>query len=228
MPHWNPLESNPETLTDYAERLGQSPGLFCFHDVLSFEDWAIEIIPKPVKAVLFLFPIKEGLHKADHGDLASDHSHGDLASSGLIFTRQKIGNACGTIALIHALANAPDLPLEAGSWISKFIVNPAASARAEYLESDTEIASLHESYERRGQSELTESSEEVDTHFICFVQIEGKLYELAGRNSRPLLRGEGLDEGELLRRVVLFVQEEYVQKDPEEMRFCLLALAPVE
>ena len=58
---WFPLESNPEVMTLYAGRLGldvSSSGLW-FHDLLSTEDWAREMVPKPVLGVLMLFPIKD-------------------------------------------------------------------------------------------------------------------------------------------------------------------------
>ena len=60
---WFPLESNPEVMTLYAGKLGldvSSSGLW-FHDVLSTEDWALEMVPKPCVGVLMLFPIKDSV-----------------------------------------------------------------------------------------------------------------------------------------------------------------------
>ncbi|KAF4715687.1 hypothetical protein FOZ62_000130, partial [Perkinsus olseni] len=48
---WLPLEANPEVMTDYARSLGL-PSFLHFTDVLSVEDWAIEMVPQPVLAAV--------------------------------------------------------------------------------------------------------------------------------------------------------------------------------
>lgn len=45
-------------------QLGFPTGSFEFCDVLSTEEWALEMVPKPVKAVLLLFPIKDAVSGA--------------------------------------------------------------------------------------------------------------------------------------------------------------------
>ena len=55
---WFPLESNPAVMTSYITNLGVDTSSFEFHDVLSVDDWALEMIPQPVLGVLMLFPIK--------------------------------------------------------------------------------------------------------------------------------------------------------------------------
>jgi hypothetical protein len=35
--------------------------MFRFHDVLSTEEWALEMIPQPAIAVVMLFPIKDAV-----------------------------------------------------------------------------------------------------------------------------------------------------------------------
>lgn len=64
--HWLPLEANPEVMTDYARSLGIVPRIclavirYClglpsflhFTDVLSVEDWALEMVPQPVLAAV--------------------------------------------------------------------------------------------------------------------------------------------------------------------------------
>lgn len=56
---WFPLESNPAVMTDYVAKMGFPSSEFSFCDVLSTEDWALEMVPTPVVAVIMLFPIKE-------------------------------------------------------------------------------------------------------------------------------------------------------------------------
>ena len=55
--NWMPLESNPEVINSYIQGLGFDVTKFALTDVLSTDDWAQEMIPKPVLAVFFLYPI---------------------------------------------------------------------------------------------------------------------------------------------------------------------------
>lgn len=60
---WFPLESNPAVMNAYVEKLGFPTHSFSFCDVLSTEEWALEMVPKPVVGVLMLFPIKAHVGK---------------------------------------------------------------------------------------------------------------------------------------------------------------------
>jgi len=120
--HWLPVESNPETFNNYGRKLGLDTSIVNFVDVLSTEDWALDMIPSPVYAMACLFPIKEvseAHKKAEEASrLARIESQGATyvdPTSSLFYIKQTIPNACGTIALIHAIANAslPDSALSA-------------------------------------------------------------------------------------------------------------------
>ena len=45
---WFPLESNPSVMTAYIRNIGVDTSTVQFHDVLSPEDWAIEMVPGPI------------------------------------------------------------------------------------------------------------------------------------------------------------------------------------
>ena len=45
-------------MNSYIEQLGFDTSVYQFCDVLSTEDWALEMVPSPVIAVLQLFPVK--------------------------------------------------------------------------------------------------------------------------------------------------------------------------
>lgn len=57
--NWFPLESNPSVMNEYVHNLGLDTTQFSFQDVLSTEEWALEMIPQPAVAVIMLFPVKE-------------------------------------------------------------------------------------------------------------------------------------------------------------------------
>lgn len=61
--NWMALESNPEVMNPFVKTLGFDTDKFCFQDLLSIEDWAQDMIQKPVLAVMFLYTIKEVTEK---------------------------------------------------------------------------------------------------------------------------------------------------------------------
>jgi len=57
--NWMPLESNPEVINAFIKELGFDTSQFSLVDVLSIEPWAQEMVPQPVTAVFFLYPVTE-------------------------------------------------------------------------------------------------------------------------------------------------------------------------
>ena len=43
--NWKALESNPQVMTEYAEKIGFCVSNHVFQDLYSLEDWAQEMIP---------------------------------------------------------------------------------------------------------------------------------------------------------------------------------------
>ena len=63
---WIPLEGNPEVLDAFAQRLGVSQD-WAFSDVYSLDAELVAMVPKPVSAVLMVYPItdKSEIRKED-------------------------------------------------------------------------------------------------------------------------------------------------------------------
>ncbi len=53
--NWMPLESNPEVINSFISKMGLKTELFLFTELLSTEEWALEMIPKPVIGILLLY-----------------------------------------------------------------------------------------------------------------------------------------------------------------------------
>lgn len=226
---WFPLESNPELINGYIQKLGFDTSLYAFTDVFSTEDWALEMIPQPVAAVLLLYPLTETITKHDDGQ---ENVVTDVMQDKVWFTKQRIGNACGTIGLLHALLNAPE-PLrifEADSWLSKFSedcpipLDPVA--KAERLEEDSKIAKLHDDATSSAANSTNRGdiNDKVETHFIALVCVDDKLYELDGRKDGPVLHGP-TTQATLLQDSCQVIKQ-FMARDPTEGRFAITTLAP--
>ncbi|XP_014491453.1 ubiquitin carboxyl-terminal hydrolase 3-like isoform X2 [Vigna radiata var. radiata] len=72
-----------------------------FCDVFGLDEELLEMVPNPVLVVLFLYPITA---KTEEERLQQENEKKDYSSK-VYFTKQTVGNACGTISLLHALGN---------------------------------------------------------------------------------------------------------------------------
>lgn len=191
---WLPLEANPDVMNEFVQRLG-SPALATFHDVFGLDEDLLAMVPQPVLAVLLLFPITEQSEAADADEikkLAARNAELGISKQ-VYFVRQTVGNACGTIGLLHALLNnAEVLPPAEGSYLARFREKTAAMnpmERAHFLEEDRELEGAHESAASGGDTEAPNRNDPVNLHFVCFVEKEGTLYELDGRKPLPIPHG---------------------------------------
>ncbi|CEG41977.1 ubiquitin carboxyl-terminal hydrolase isozyme l3-like [Plasmopara halstedii] len=196
---WFPLESNPEVINSYAKNLGFPTSQFSFYDVLSTEEWALATVPTPVMAVIMLFPIKPHTEKADKEEAARIEKEGQIVSPNVYYMRQTVGNACGTVGILHAIGNVRHLvQLHPGSYLDNFFHETETKTPmeiAQYLEKDDELEKTHSSAAVAGQSEQLESVDDpINTHFVCFSCVDGHLYELDGRKKRPINHGPSSPE----------------------------------
>ncbi|KAJ8297905.1 hypothetical protein KUTeg_024436 [Tegillarca granosa] len=163
--HWVPLESNPEVLNKvgtvvvlYMYNLGVPSSQWEFVDVYGLEEELLGMVPRPVVAVMLLYPITEKSEASAIGDIQKD--------CGLYYCKQTIGNACGTVAIVHALANNRDrITFEDNKHFNKFIEDTcgmSAEERAAYLENDKAMGLAHEDSAQEGQTQAP-SRDEKDT-----------------------------------------------------------------
>lgn len=50
-----PLESNPEVINTFIQKMGLKTNEFNFQEMLSIEDWALDMIPQPVLGIVMLY-----------------------------------------------------------------------------------------------------------------------------------------------------------------------------
>jgi ubiquitin carboxyl-terminal hydrolase L3 len=63
------------------------------------------MIPTPVEAIIFLFPITEAYEKFKDEEEAHLTKCEQSISPNVVFFKQTIANACGMIALLHSVAS---------------------------------------------------------------------------------------------------------------------------
>lgn len=225
---WFGLESNPALMNHYLRQMGFSTDLYELVDVFSTESWALDMIPQPVAAVVMLYPLTDQqVSKETDTNVVDPQS-----VPGVWFIKQRIGNACGTIGLLHAVMNVPEglRTFQSGSWLQEFaadcppMLDPVA--KAERLESDETIATLHDAAtsSESNQTDRGNLDDKLITHFIALIESGGILYELDGRKTGPVSHGPTTPM--TLLQDSCKVVKKYMENDPEEMRFTIIALAP--
>ncbi|GAA5880654.1 hypothetical protein JCM5296_006545 [Sporobolomyces johnsonii] len=224
---WLPLESNPDSFNRWSASLGleTSPehGGYTFQDCFGLDPDCLSWVKQPVKAVLMLFPVTDAYEKMRKDQDAQVEEDGVEGVEDVIYFKQTIANACGTFALLHTLANA-DVPLKEGPLTELFArcKDKTPLERAQLLSGSDELASVHEETAQTGQTATPALEDDVDLHFVTFVDHNGYLIELDGRRNSPINHGKiekGLleDTVEVVKRIIELTQS---------IQFNLVTLSP--
>ncbi|KAF2224375.1 ubiquitin carboxyl-terminal hydrolase [Elsinoe ampelina] len=231
------LENNPDVINAFAARMGLSPDL-SFHEIWSFDDPdLLGLIPRPVHALLVIMPFTPSWHERRQ---AEDNDMHDYVGSGpdepVVWFKQIIGHACGSIGALHCLINGEAVDyLQPGSTAEKLhkeAIPLKMEERAQMLHDSQEFEDIHRSVEMQGSSVVPTRSEQdrLGQHFVAFVKgKDGHLWELEGSRKGPLDRGKlEADEDVLSPRAldlgIRGVIEKEVGSGGSDLRFSCLAL----
>ncbi|GMI41234.1 hypothetical protein TrCOL_g13427 [Triparma columacea] len=230
MVNWFPLESNPEVLTTYSSSLGLKSS-YVFSDLVALEDWAFAMLPGKCEAVVFLYSLSQPQREYHDNFIPPE---GRDSTSSLFRVQQNVGNACGTIGVLHSIGSVRSKYsdcLEEGSWFETFFNKCEGKTGAEngaLLEADEEIETKHTSAANssaNSSAQVASADSNVNEHFVAFVEHNGGVYEMDGRRGG----GEGLFHGKGgLSEVVGRVCQEYMARDPSSNKFSLVALCKVD
>ncbi|XP_014209774.1 ubiquitin carboxyl-terminal hydrolase isozyme L3 [Copidosoma floridanum] len=224
---WIPLESDPKVMTKYLHKLGV-PTQWGLVDMYGLDPDLLAMLPKPVLAIILLYPVNPKLENYKV-ELESKEKESGASSDKLYHMIQYVSNACGTVALIHSIANnLNQIQLEDGE-LKKFLEDTkdlSSSERGEKLTKVEGITNAHEIFAQEGQTEAPAEDEKVLYHFIAFVERDGSIYDLDGRKPFPINHGPSspvtfLDDAARVCR-------EYMKRDPDEVHFHLMALTANE
>ncbi|OXU24718.1 hypothetical protein TSAR_008378 [Trichomalopsis sarcophagae] len=224
---WVPLESNPEVMTKFIHKLGV-PTKWELVDVYGLEPELLAVLPKPVVALILLYPISPKTEDFKN-ELEKKEKDSGANNNKVYHLIQYVSNACGTVALIHSVANNLNrIELEDGV-LKKFLEETkdlTSQQRGEKLMEAQGISSTHEDFAQEGQTEAPSEDEKVIHHFVAFVERDGSIYELDGRKPYPI--NHGSSNSETFLEDAARICREYMNREPGEVRFTMMALAAAE
>jgi ubiquitin carboxyl-terminal hydrolase L3 len=180
-----------------------------WHDVYSFTETSLlSMVPRPVLALLVIIPLTPAsAWKLDRDAEDKDKPaiyQGKGPDEPVLWFTQTIGNACGSIGMIHCLLNGPASEhLVPGSFLARLkseAVDLGMNERAKLLYDSLELEEAHQSVAEIGDSKMPSLDAEGHTgqHFVAFVKDGGKLWELEGGRKGPLERGSLGDDEDVL------------------------------
>lgn len=221
--HWLPLESNPDLINKFLGQLGLPPH-WSVSEIFGLDEELLCMVPQPVRAVLLCYPItakSEAFNESQSQSLQPDQ-----VPSSVFYVKQTVGNACGTIALLHSVMNDNQLvnALEENSFFKKFYhdsQNKTPDQRAELLEESDALESSHQSIASEATSDVNHAAND-NLHFIALVHHNGSLFELDGRKKQPVNHGP-TTPADLLKDAVKVCQQ-FIEREPGDIRFTMLAL----
>ncbi|XP_010017282.1 PREDICTED: ubiquitin carboxyl-terminal hydrolase isozyme L5 [Nestor notabilis] len=177
---------------------------------------------KPVHGLIFLFKWQPGEEPA--GSVVQD-SRLDT----IFFAKQVINNACATQAIVSVLLNCAHQDIHLGETLSEFkefSQSFDAAMKGLALSNSEVIRQVHNSFARQQMFEFDAKSsakEEDAFHFVSYVPVNGRLYELDGLREGPIDLGACNQDDWI--SAVRPVIEKRIQKYSEgEIRFNLMAI----
>lgn len=222
------------------KRLGLSDELE-FYDVWSLDEPEMMAhIPRPAFALLVIIPLtKVWAEERKTEDADKDDYAGVGEKEPVLWFKQTIGNACGSIGLLHLVVNGPArnfiLPGSELEKLRREAIPLKLKDRARMLSDSKPFEDAHAEVSILGDTKAPESSIEghhTGHHFVSFVKADdGDLWELEGSRKGPINRGSLAEDEDVLspkalelglKRVITLVQDAGI----DDLRFSCTVLAP--
>jgi ubiquitin carboxyl-terminal hydrolase L3 len=231
--YWLPLESNPAMLNEFAYRIGMDKK-YAFNDVWGLDISLLAMLPRPCFALTLLFNTSDKIKEfkaQQQKEIEEKKVENKVPTDDkLFYMKQYVGNACGTIATLHSIANAGPIreSLAKGSPISKFFDECKGKnehergnilGEADYLSEASDNSATNS---ENAQTSAPSRGDTVTAHFIAFVPCDGYVYELDGGKAFPICHGPIGDD--FVQTASQVIQSKFMAVDPDSYQWNIMAL----
>jgi len=218
--NWCLIESDPGVFTELIQKFGctgmQVEELWSL-DESQFGDL------KPVHGLVFLF--KWVPDENPQGTVVLDER-----ANQMFFAKQVIQNACATQAILSVLLNTEHETMSLGGTLQgfkEFSMSFDATMKGLALSNSEEIRTVHNSFSRQNLFEFDQKMATKDDdvfHFVSYVPINGRLYELDGLKEGPVDHGAIPSEGDWLNLARPVIEQRMARYQAGEIHFNLMAI----
>jgi ubiquitin carboxyl-terminal hydrolase L5 len=218
--NWCLIESDPGVFTELIKEFGvkgvQVEELWSL-DAEQFENL------KPIHGLIFLF-------KWVQDDEPTGSVVQDTRLDKIFFAKQVINNACATQAILSILLNCKHPDLTLGPTLTEFkefCQSFDANMKGLTLSNSQTIRSVHNSFARQTlfefESKLASKDDDV-YHFVGYIPIDGRLYELDGLKDGPIDLGAVTPDADWLDIVRPIIEKRIKKYNDGEIHFNLMAI----
>uniref|UniRef100_A0A1Y1JZ11 Ubiquitin carboxyl-terminal hydrolase n=1 Tax=Photinus pyralis TaxID=7054 RepID=A0A1Y1JZ11_PHOPY len=218
--NWCLIESDPGVFSELIREFGVKG--VQVEELWSLDGEQFENL-KPIHGLIFLF-------KWAKDDECSGSIVQDSRLDKIFFAKQVIENACATQAILSVLLNCRHSDLKLGTTLTElrdFCQGFDANMKGLTISNSPVIRSVHNSFARQTLFEfdnsMTAKSDDV-FHYVGYIPIDGRLYELDGLKPGPLDLGPipaDTDWTDFVRPII----DKRIQKYSEgEIHFNLMAI----
>jgi len=218
---WCLIESDPGVFTELIAEFGVK-------GVQVEELWSLDpgtcAPDRVVHGLIFLFKWKPD------DDVREGSVVKDSRLDNIFFAKQVINNACATQAILSVLLNCDHADVDLGKTLSgfkKFTHGFDPASRGLALSNSDVIREVHNGFARQQPFEFDDKMAKKDDdafHFIGYVPVGGRLYELDGLQDGPIDLGAvppGTDWMDVVRPVI---EKRITKYSTDEIHFNLMAV----
>ncbi|KAJ1757242.1 hypothetical protein IW139_004187 [Coemansia sp. RSA 353] len=215
--NWCLIESDPGVFTELIQNMGAKD--VQVEELYSLDSDTLHALA-PVHGLIFLFKWQGASSSEPPAGPTTESEH-------VYFAQQIIQNACATQAILSVLLNRSD-DIELGETLNNFrsfSVDLPPDMRGLALTNCDQIREVHNSFVRPeaflSDDKRPATKDDDVFHFISYVPVGGRLYELDGLKNGPVDHGETSD---WLNDVGEVIQKRMSEYSQSEIRFNLLAV----